>query len=57
MRLPGCAGEPLVLPDGSVLAACGSPVVRVAASRLEAVAGGFDGNGHLLAGPRGEPWA
>lgn len=55
MRLPGCAGEPLVLRDGSVLAACGSAVIRVAGGRLEAVAGGLDGNVHLLAGPGGEP--
>jgi len=57
MRLPGCVNEPLVLPDGSVLAACNSAVVRVRDSRLEAVAGGFGGNVHLLAGPDGEPWA
>lgn len=57
MRLPGCANEPLVLADGSVLAVCGSAIVRVAGDRLEAVAGGFDGNVHLLAGPGGEPWA
>jgi hypothetical protein len=57
MRLPGCVNEPLVLPDRSVLAACGNSVVRVAGNRLEAVAGGFGGNVHLLAGPGGEPWA
>src|SRR5713101_5065791 len=43
MRLPGCVNEPLVLADGSVLAACGGAVVRVTDDRLEAVAGGFDG--------------
>ena len=57
MQLPGCANEPLALADGSVLAACGGTVVRVTGDRLEAVAGGFDGNVHLLAGPGGEPWA
>jgi hypothetical protein len=57
MQLPGCVGDPLVLPDGSVLAACGTAVVRVAGERLEAVAGGFDGNVRLLTGPGGEPWA
>jgi len=57
MRLPGCVNEPLVLPDGSVLAACGNAVVRIVGDRLEAVAGGFDGNVHLLAGPGGEAWA
>jgi hypothetical protein len=57
MRLPGCVNEPLVLPDGSVLTVCGNAVVRVAGHRLEAVAGGFDGNVHLLAGPGGEAWA
>ena len=57
MQLPGCANEPLVLADGSVLAACGRAIVRVAADRLEAVAGGFDGNVHLMTGPGGEPWA
>jgi hypothetical protein len=57
LRLPGCVNEPLVLPDGSVLAACNNSVVRVAGSGLEAVAGGFDGNVHLLAGPDGAPWA
>ena len=57
MRLPGCANEPLVLPDGSVLAACNDAIVRVSGSGLEAVAGGLGGNVHLLAGPSGEPWA
>jgi Protein kinase domain len=56
MRLPGCVNEPLVLPDGSVLAGCGKAVIRVTDDRLEAVAGGFDGNVHLLAGPGGDPW-
>jgi hypothetical protein len=46
-----------VLPDKSVLAACGSAVVHVSDDRLETAAGGFDGNVHLLAGPDGEPWA
>jgi hypothetical protein len=41
----------------AVLAACGSAIVRLADDRLEAVAGGFDGNVHLLEGPGGEPWA
>jgi hypothetical protein len=57
MRLPGCVNEPLVLQDGSVLATCNSAVVRVTDSGLDAVAGGFDGNVHLLAGPDGQPWA
>jgi len=57
MRLPGCVNEPLVLPDGSVLAVCNSAVVRVTGGELAAVAGGFDGNVHLLAGTDGEPWA
>ena len=57
LPLPGCANEPLVLSDRSVLAVCGTAVVRVRGGGLEAVAGGFDGNVHLLAGPDGEPWA
>ena len=57
VALPGCANEPLVLDDRSVLAVCGTAVVRVRDGGLEAVAGGFDGNVHLLAGPDGEPWA
>ena len=46
-----------MLSDRSVLAVCGTAVVRVRDGGLEAVAGGFDGNAHLLAGPDGEPWA
>ncbi len=57
LQLPDCVNEPLVLPDESVLAACHNAIVRVAGGRLEAVAGGFDGNVHLLAGPDGTPWA
>jgi hypothetical protein len=57
VRLPGCVDEPLVLPDGSVLAACNSAVVRVTDGRLEAVTGGFGRNLRLLADPDGEPWA
>ena len=57
LPLPGCANEPLVLADRSVLAVCGTAVVRVQDGALEAVAGGFDGNVHLLTGPDGEPWA
>jgi hypothetical protein len=56
LRLPGCMNEPLALPDGSVLAACGNTVLRVTGGALEAVAGGFDRNVHLLSGPDGEPW-
>jgi hypothetical protein len=56
MPISGCANEPLVMPDGSVLAACNSAVIRVIDNRLEAVAGGFSGNLHVLAGPDGEPW-
>jgi hypothetical protein len=56
MRLPGCVNEPLALPDGSVLAACNNAIVQVADGGLEAVAGGFGGNVHLLAGADGEPW-
>jgi hypothetical protein len=43
--------------DGSVLATCNTTVVRISDGGLEAVAGGFDGNLHLLAGSGGEPWA
>ena len=57
LQLPGCVNEPLVLPDGSVLAACNNAIVRVADGDLEAIAGGFDGNVHVLSGPDGEPWA
>ncbi|MEV7624139.1 hypothetical protein [Actinoplanes sp. NPDC089786] len=56
MRLAGCVDEPLVMPDGSVLAVCNDAVVRVADGRLEAIAGGFSGNVHLLTGPEGETW-
>jgi hypothetical protein len=56
LQLPGCANEPLVLPDGSVLVACNSAIVRVRDGEVEALAGGFSGNVRLLAGPRGEPW-
>jgi serine/threonine protein kinase len=57
LPLPGCVNEPLVLTDGSVLAACRAAVVRISDGGMEAVGGGFDGNVHLLAGPDGEPWA
>jgi hypothetical protein len=57
LQLPGCVNEPLVLADGSVLAACNNAISRVAGGNLEAIAGGFDGNVHLLAGPDGQPWA
>lgn len=56
IRLAGCTNEPLVMPDGSVLAVCNNAVVRVTNGRLEAVAGGFSGGVHVLAGPDGEPW-
>lgn len=55
-RLPGCVNEPLVLPDGSLLAVCGRGVARISESGIEAVAGEFDGLPRLLAGPGGEPW-
>jgi serine/threonine protein kinase len=57
LPLPGCVNKPLVLADGSMLAVCNTAVVRISNGELEAVAGGFDGNVHLLAGPDGEPWA
>lgn len=56
MQLAGCANEPLVMPDGSVLAVYNNAVLRVTDDRLEAVAGGFTGDVHMLAGPDGEPW-
>lgn len=56
MKLAGCVNEPLVMPDRSVLAVCGHAVVRVTSGRLEAVAGGFSGKVHVLAGPDGEAW-
>ncbi|MDQ7909086.1 hypothetical protein RB614_31645 [Phytohabitans sp. ZYX-F-186] len=56
MRLAGCVNEPVVMPDGSVLAVCNGAVVRVTGDWLEAVAGGFTGNVHVLAGPDGEAW-
>jgi len=55
-RLPGCVNEPLVRPDGSLLAVCGRGVARIAEDGIEAVAGEFDGSPRLLAGPGGEPW-
>ncbi len=57
MRLADSVNEPLVMPDGSVLVACRHAVVRIKDGVLEAAAGGFDANVHLLAGPDGEPWA
>jgi hypothetical protein len=57
MRLADSVNEPLVMPDGSVLVACRHAVVRIKDGVLEAAAGGFDANIHLLAGPDGEPWA
>jgi hypothetical protein len=57
MRLADSVNEPLVMPDGSVLVACRHAVVRIKDGVLEAAAGGFDANVHLLAGPGGEPWA
>ncbi|WP_327586794.1 serine/threonine protein kinase [Nonomuraea sp. NBC_00507] len=56
MQLSGCAAEPMVLPDGSVLAVCNNAVVRVNNGQLEPVAGGFSGDVRLLAGPDREPW-
>lgn len=55
--VPGCRGNPLPLPDGSVLVLRGPAVLRWRGSSTpEVAAGGFAGGTSLLPGPGGQPW-
>lgn len=55
-RLPGCVNDTVAQSDGSVLVVCHQAVVRVTDGSLIAVAGGFTGDVHLIAGPDGDTW-
>ncbi|GIF01099.1 serine/threonine protein kinase [Paractinoplanes rishiriensis] len=56
IRLPGCVNDALVQPDGSVLVVCHHAIGRVSDGAVVAVAGGFTGDVHLIAGPDGDTW-
>ncbi len=56
LRLSGCTGALLVLPDGSFLVLCRGVVLRCRDGNVEPLAGKFKGPTMLLAGPDGEPW-
>ncbi|NKQ57656.1 serine/threonine protein kinase [Amycolatopsis sp. K13G38] len=56
LRMSGCQGAPLVLPDGSVLVLCRGAVLRYLDGSLEAIGGGFAKMPMLLAGPDGDAW-
>ncbi|WP_410676909.1 protein kinase domain-containing protein [Amycolatopsis sp. cmx-4-68] len=56
LRLAGCHGAPLVLPDQSYLVMYHGTVVRYLDGEVEPLAGGFTASSMLLAGSDGEPW-
>jgi hypothetical protein len=56
LRLAGCHGAPLVLPDQTYLVMCHGTVVRYLAGEVEPLAGGFTASSMLFAGSDGEPW-
>ncbi len=57
LPLPGCAGDPLLLPDGSLLVRRGSAILAWKDGVIRAVAGDLADTRCLFAGPHGSVWA
>ena len=55
--MPGCLGNPIISPDGSVYVARRAGIAKIKDKRIEFVAGGFLGNVFLFAGPNQNPMA